>query len=98
MTRGLGSLLVATDRGVRVAEVAVSDAARPAPTWWAHDSACAWTAAWLSVRGRDRRGPREILADPQLQGQLEWMSSAGLAPRRAPPGPCGCGALRACDP
>jgi hypothetical protein len=77
MTRGLGSLLVATDRGIRVVELALSAAPRPTPTWWAHDCACAWTAAWLTVRRADWRGPREVLADPRLTGKLEWQTRTG---------------------
>jgi len=77
MTRGLGSLLVATDRGIRVAELALSAAPRPTPTWWAHDCACAWTAAWLTVRRAEWRGPREVLADPRLTGKLEWQTRTG---------------------
>ena len=77
MTRGKGSLLVATRRGVRMSGLAVGAAATPAPTWWDHDCACAWTAAWLSVRGREWRGPREVLADPQLKGELEWLTGTG---------------------
>ena len=77
MTRGNGSLLLATDRGIRVAELALSAAPRPAPTWWAHDCACAWTAAWLTVRDADWRGPREVLADPDLTGKLEWQTGTG---------------------
>jgi hypothetical protein len=77
MTRGQGSLLVATRRGVRMSGLAVGAPAAPAPTWWAHDCACAWTAAWLSVRGRDWRGPREVLAAPGLKGELEWLTGHG---------------------
>ena len=77
MTRGKGSLLVATRRGVRMSGLAVGAAATPAPTWWDHDCACAWTAAWLSVRGREWRGPREVLADPELKGELEWLTGTG---------------------
>lgn len=77
MTRGNGSLLVATDRGIRVAERALSAAPRPTPTWWAHDCACAWTAAWLTVRRADWRGPREVLGEPGLTGKLEWQTRAG---------------------
>ncbi len=77
MTRGNGSLLVVTDRGVRVAELELSAAPRPTPTWWAHDCACAWTAAWLTVREADWRGPREVLADSGLTGKLEWQTRAG---------------------
>jgi len=77
MTRGRGSLLVATRRGVRMSGLAVGAATAPAPTWWDHDCACAWTAAWLSVRGREWRGPREVLADPELKGELEWLTGTG---------------------
>ena len=63
MLRGDGSLLVATRRGVRMTGLAVSAPAAPEPTWWAHDCACAWTAAWLTVRGaQEWQGPREVLA------------------------------------
>src|SRR5436305_15268659 len=64
MTRGQGSLFVATRTGVRVASVAVRAASAPAPTWWAHLSACAWAAAWLTARDRGLMGCRELLADP----------------------------------
>jgi hypothetical protein len=77
MTRGHGSLLVATERGIRVAELTLSAAPRPTPTWWAHDCACAWTAAWLTVRGADWRGPRQVLADPGLTGRIEWQTRNG---------------------
>jgi hypothetical protein len=58
-------------------ELPVSPAPTPAPTSWAHDCACAWTAAWLSVRGRDWRGPREVLADGVMKGEIEWRTRAG---------------------
>ncbi|MHB1570608.1 MAG: hypothetical protein ACYC0H_15590, partial [Solirubrobacteraceae bacterium] len=77
MTRGRGSLLLATRRGVRICELEVTPAAAPQPTSWAHDCACAWTAAWLSVRGRDWLGPREVLADATLKGVVEWRTGAG---------------------
>jgi hypothetical protein len=47
-------------------------ASTPAPTWWAHDSACAWTAAWLTVRGRMCLGQREVLSRPEWSGRLQW--------------------------
>lgn len=78
MTRGEGSLLVATRRGVRMSGLGLTAPAVPAPTWWAHNCACAWTAAWLSVRGREWRGPREVLADPELNGKLEWRTGTGM--------------------
>src|SRR5437763_6597103 len=77
MTRGKGSLLVATRRGVRMSGLAVGAPSTPAPTWGDHDCACAWTAAWLSVRRREWRGPREVLADPELKGELEWLTGTG---------------------
>jgi hypothetical protein len=43
----------------------------PAPTWLAHDVACAWTAAWMAVRGRAFLGLRELLVDPGWSGRLE---------------------------
>ena len=76
-TRRQGSLLVVTRRGARMSGLAVGAPSAPAPTWWAHDCACAWTAASLSVRGRDWRGPREVLADPRLKGELEWLTRNG---------------------
>ena len=82
MLRGDGSLLVATRRGVRMTGLAVSAPAAPEPTWWAHDCACAWTAAWLTVRGaQEWQGPREVLADPRLKRTVYWSSRGGF--RRA---------------
>jgi hypothetical protein len=52
--------------------VPLTAASTPAPTWWAHDSACAWTAAWLTVRGRSFLGQREVLGRPEWSGQLHW--------------------------
>jgi len=54
MIRGQGSLLAATRRGVRMAGLPVSAPAAPDPASWAHDSGCAWTAAWLGARGAVR--------------------------------------------
>jgi hypothetical protein len=51
---------------------------RSGPTWWAHLSGCAWVAAWLTARGREMLGPRELLVDDSWSGEL-----SGLAgPRR----------------
>jgi hypothetical protein len=77
MSFGDGLLLVATRRGVAKSGLHLTAPPVPAPTWWAHECACAWTAAWLTVRGRDWRGPREVLADPELKGQLEWTTRTG---------------------
>ena len=52
-TRGEGSLVYASRTGVRYADVAAAAVEkRPAPVTWPHCEACAWTAAWLTVRGR----------------------------------------------
>jgi hypothetical protein len=45
---------------------------RPAPYTWPHLEACAWTAAWLTARGRQLVGPREILSQDRWRGQLRW--------------------------
>jgi hypothetical protein len=79
MFRGDGSLLVATRRGVRMTGLVVSAPTPPEPTWWAHDCACAWTAAWLTVRGAPEwKGPREVLADPKLKGTVAWSTRVSL--------------------
>ena len=72
MTWGEGSLFLATRKGVLMLGVPLIPASTPAPTWWAHDSACAWTAAWLTVRGRMFLGQREVLSRPEWSGQLHW--------------------------
>jgi hypothetical protein len=77
MTRGLGSLFVASRQGVRLTGLGVTACAAPTPFWWEHNCACAWTAAWLTVRGAEWRGPREVLADAELKGELEWQTRAG---------------------
>lgn len=71
MTRGHGSLFFATRRGVHVLGLPLIACTTPSPTWWAHDVACAWTAAWMTVRGRSFIGPRELLADTGWSGQLD---------------------------
>ena len=78
MVRGQGSLFLATRKGVLVLGLPITAAAAPAPTWWAHDSACAWTAAWLTVRGRSFIGPRELLDDPAWSGDLHWRDRSGF--------------------
>lgn len=78
MVRGDGSLFLATRKGIRVLGLPLIAASTPAPTTWAHDSACAWTAAWLTVRGRTYLGPREILDDPHWAGKLDWRDRHSL--------------------
>jgi hypothetical protein len=73
MTRGQGSLFLATRTGVQMVRLPLVAASPPAPTWWAHHSGCAWAAAYLTVRGRDFLGPRELLGDPYWSGDLYWV-------------------------
>lgn len=77
MTRGEGSLFVATRAGVAMVGIAVRAAGRPAPTWWAHLCGCAWTAAWLTARGRELQGCREVLVDPVWAGTVRWHDHKG---------------------
>jgi hypothetical protein len=72
MTRGQGSLFLATRTGARMVGLPLVAASPPAPTSWAHDSGCAWVAAYLTVRGREFLGPRELLDDPYWSGDLHW--------------------------
>jgi hypothetical protein len=78
MKRGEGSLLVASRRGVQMTDLPVTAAVAPAATWWAHLSATAWVAAWLTTRGRAIQGPREVLADPSWTGKLRWDDRNGF--------------------
>ncbi len=69
--------MFATRLGVHVAEVPVPPAPEPGPTWWAHLAGCAWVAAWLTARGREMLGPRELLVDDSWRGELSGISSRG---------------------
>jgi hypothetical protein len=81
MRRGHGSLFYATRRGVREVGVeAAASNAPPAPASWAHWWACAWTAAWLSSRGRFVIGSRELQVDERWHDEVEWTERDG--PRR----------------
>lgn len=94
MARGAGSLLFATTLGVQVAGVAAESAPEPAPTWWSHLAACAWVAAWLTVRQREMLGPRELLLDESWRGELFGLAGSrpivhrpdlvGVVPGRLP--------------
>ena len=64
-------LLLVTREGVRVAEVPVEAPRVPAPTWWAHLRACAWTAAWLTRRGQLELGARELATAEDWRGEPE---------------------------
>lgn len=78
MTRGDGSLLLVTAAGVERVRATVRARSRPpAPTWWAHHVGCAWTAAWLTVRGRAMQGPAEVDGDGSWWGKLSWRDRRG---------------------
>jgi hypothetical protein len=76
--QGTGSLLYATATGVKVVAEDVSSLARPpAPTSWAHCHAVAWTAAWLSARGRELLGSRQLLVNDFWRAELAWQDRSG---------------------
>ncbi len=77
MRRGDGSLFVPTRVGVAVAAVPVRAPGVPAPTWWAHHCGCAWMAAWLTVRGREFIGGRELLAFDTWSDEISWRDHKG---------------------
>ena len=78
MTRGEGSLLLVTPAGMdRVRAAGRARTRPPAPTWWAHYVACAWTAAWLTVRRRAMQGSVEVDADERWRGELSWHDGRG---------------------
>jgi hypothetical protein len=73
MTHGRGALFFATRTGVQVSGVKVRAlAGPPSAVTWPHAIACAWTAAWLTARGREMIGPREILKRWDWRGELLW--------------------------
>jgi hypothetical protein len=78
MVRGEGSLFFATRTGVRVLGLPLIACTTPAPTWWSHHIACAWTAAWLKVRGRDFLGPRELFSSTDWAHPLHWQDRSGV--------------------
>ncbi len=71
--RGEGTLAYASRDGLLVSRVRATVVdRRPAPYTWPHCEACAWTAAWLTARGRGMVGCREILARREWRGELRW--------------------------
>jgi hypothetical protein len=71
--RGEGSLIWATRAGIRWSGIKAAPInSEPEPNSWAHYDASAWTAAWLTVRGRAMIAPREMLLRPEWRGQVEW--------------------------
>ena len=77
MRRGDGCLFVATRVGVAVAGVPVRAPGEPAPTWWAHHCGVAWMAAWLTVRPREFKGSRELLAFDTWSDTISWWDHKG---------------------
>ena len=81
-TRGEGSLIYASRTGIRCAGVAAAAVEkRPAPVTWPHCEACAWTAAWLTARGRGLVGPREMLVRADWRGEPCWHERGELRRR-----------------
>jgi hypothetical protein len=89
--RGEGSLVYASRRGVREsgARAAVMKR-RPTPVTWSHWEACAWTAAWLTARGREMIAPREILVDDGWSHALRFRERGELRLRTHRPDLAGC--------
>jgi hypothetical protein len=82
MTQGTGSLIYPTKAGVQIARIdATPLAAPPAPSTWAHCEACAWTGAWLTARGRQMMGPRELLACDDWHAEVQWIERGGVRHR-----------------
>jgi hypothetical protein len=77
MTRGAGSLFVATRSGVAVAGLSLRSAGPPAPTSWAHHCGCAWVAASLTARDHAFLGPPELLDDRAWSGEITWRDRRG---------------------
>ena len=74
---GEGSLFLATAEGTERVAVPVAAGRVPAPTWWAHARACAWTAAWLTRRGQLELGCREVAGANDWRGELRWRDRSG---------------------
>ncbi len=72
-SRGEGALVYASRAGVRACGVSAAVVARaPMVVSWRHCDASAWTAAWLTARGRGMVGPREMLLRREWRGELYW--------------------------
>ena len=78
MVWGQGSMFYVTRLGVRVLGTGLGAQPAPQPNWWAHHSACAWTAAWLTVRGRRFLGEPEIRHSGEWGERLQWLEAYSL--------------------
>jgi hypothetical protein len=81
-THGEGSLVYASRAGLRFTGIAAAAVEkRPSPVSWAHCEACAWTATWLTARGRGMVGSRELLARTDWRGELRFRERGELRRR-----------------
>ena len=78
MRRGDGSLIVITRQGALQAGYEPGRAPRSvAPATWAHICACAWTSAWLELRGRAWVSERDVLEDDWWRFTLTYQDHRG---------------------
>jgi hypothetical protein len=77
MTRGEGSIILATSTGIAMLRLPIRAAGAPAPIWWAHHCGVAWTSAWLTARDRQLIGARELLDHPSWSGAIYWHDHKG---------------------
>ena len=74
--------MYASRAGLRFSRIpAAAVEKRPSPVSWPHCEACAWTATWLTARGRGMIGPREMLVRPDWRGELRWRERGELRRR-----------------
>jgi hypothetical protein len=77
MAAGDGSLFVASLDGVRASGVRARPMRNVTAALWPKHCARAWVAAWLTVRGREMLGYRELLLIPEWSQQLHWWDFDG---------------------
>jgi hypothetical protein len=81
-THGEGSLVYASRAGLRFSGIPAAAVEKcPSPISWAHCEACAWTATWLTARGRGIVGPREMLVRTDWRGELRFRERGELRRR-----------------
>lgn len=78
MIRGTGHLLVATRSGIRTVGLSFRPTGVPAPTWWALHAARGWTAAWVTHRGHEFLGDRELAHTGGWTDRITWQDFKGL--------------------
>jgi hypothetical protein len=76
---GEGPIVWVTRHGMRCFVIGAKGVGKPPdPHTWPHHEACAWTAAWLTVCGREMIGPRRLLQYPERwKGQAECLERCG---------------------